>query len=76
MVFRQHGIMHTQLFLLVILFSIRGDFGGGYNEWTDFCLLLMNPKLMCPSLSVNLNAKGYIPRYNEINTLIPDLFSL
>lgn len=37
MLFRQHGITRTQLFPLVILFFIRGDFGGGYNEWTKLC---------------------------------------
>lgn len=28
MLFRQRGVTHTQLFVLVILFFTRGDFGG------------------------------------------------
>lgn len=76
MVFRQHGTTRTQLFLLVILFFTRGGFGGGCNEWTEFCLLLMNPKLMFQSLSVHLNAKEYILDYTEINIAKHNLFSL
>lgn len=46
MVFRQHGVMQTQLLMLVILFFTSGDLGRGCNEWTGLCLFLMNPKLM------------------------------
>lgn len=75
MVFRQHGVAQTQLFVPEILFFTRGDFGEECNEWTGLCLRLMNPKLMLWSFSVHLNAKEHIPHHSEINTLIHNLLS-